>query len=305
MTWFMLPAIIGILVKLYLLFGVRRNVLINHAVIGLVSVLALHNLSELLLFNSFVKSLDANHLIRAYYVCSIMVSSYALYYALSLSKFNSKVNTFLFCAIPALCLSLTVLMSNFIIAGASELSYTITALKGNQYWVYPIFLIASMVLTISCLLVNYRNSESPDHEVRNFYALASMTPLLGIPVVVVGLMSVGIAVNATFVFPIASTLFLLILIKGKYSLSLHRDPRGIVPNSLESQLATIISQANAQYSFEKISHKELMASIEKAVIQYKYLKNDRNVSRTANSMKIDRSTLYNKFKALEVRESVD
>ena len=204
-----------------------------------------------------------------------------------------------------MCLSLIALTTDHILAGASELSYTLTAVRGNYYWLYQVFMVVSIVLTIACLVSNYRDSDEPEQEVRNFYALASMAPLIIVTIVVVVLMKLGFGVNATFVFPIASTAFLLILIKGKYSQSLHRDPRGIVPNSLEARLASIITQANTQYSLEKISHKELMATLEKAVIQYKYQKNNGNVSRTANSMKIDRSTLYNKFKTLEVRESID
>lgn len=301
MTWFMLPAVVGILVKLFLLFGIRRNIFVSNALIGLISVFVLHNVSELLLFNSFVQQVDANYLIRIFYVTATIAPAYSLYYVLALGK-NQPKKPILFGA-GAVALSLVVLMlfTDTLVSGATALTYTITAIKGNYYWVYQSLLLMNSMAVLVCLVYNYRKSATPQEEVRNFYALASMIPLIVVVPGVVILMKLGVAINATFILPIASTAFLLILIKGKYTDTLLYDPRGFVPYSLEGQLSTLISQANAQYNFENMSHKELMTKLERAVIIYKYQKNDKNITRTAKSMQMKRTSLYGKFNQLEIK----
>jgi len=295
----MLPAIVGILVKLYLLLSTSRRAWISKSLIGLVWVMALHNLSELLLFNSFVRHLNADYLMRAYYVCTICISTYAFAYAAG-EKFiiNRLLSGTVACA--AFTLILVVMVSDHIIVGTTALTYTITAIKGEAYWLFQSFALIVALSTLYRLIVNYFDSKSAKEQIRNFYALASMIPLIFTVVLIVSLMSFGVQVNATFVFPIATTLFLLILVKGKYSQDLNKDPRSLIPFSAEAELDSSMKNSKLQYCLGEIDHKEFIASLEKSVIIYNLSKHGGNISKTAEAMRIKRTTLYGKFKAFEI-----
>lgn len=299
MTWFMLPAILGILVKLYLLLSSTRRKWISGGLVGLVSILALHNFSELLLFNGFVRHLNAEYLMRAYYLCAISVSTYAFWYSYKGDRTRSKKLPATVILI-ALLLSFAVTTSDFVIAGAASLTYSVTAVKGDYYWFFQVFSLVASLGTLTYLVLNYLRSESASEQIRNFYALVSMVPLVITGVAIICLMSLGVKINATFVFPIASTLFLIILIKGKYSESLINDPRSFIPFSAEGQLNSSMKASNLLYRIGEIDHKMHMADLEKSTILYMLSKNKGNISKTAASMKINRTTLYGKFKTLGI-----
>ena len=301
MTWFMLPAVIGIIIKIYLLANVKNAEWITAGLIGFVSVLLLHNLSEILLFNSLLSGLDAEFVIRTYYVCTVAVLIYGLYYVTDFEKFPQT--KFLAAAVSALGVGIALLIfgTDYFIAGAAPIAYTITAIQGEGYWLFQAYILICLVTWITCLFLNYKKATSPKEEIRYFYGLVALSPLVVASFAIIAMMNVGIAVNATVIIPLASTLFLIVLIRGNNSHAIDVDLRQVVPFTLERTASNQIKIASSQYNLENMSHKDFMMALEKAVIEYKFLKNGKNTSKTAASMQIERSTLYGKFKALKIQ----
>lgn len=300
MTWFMLPAAIGLFVKLILLMTAKENLWESKILLGLIAVLAIHNIVELMMFSNLLNEHNSEILLRCYYVCVTTVSAYVVYYSVDSDKLPLSFYVGLIYAVWAVVLSILFLASDSIVNGAMPLTFSVTAIKGDSYWLFQTFALSAIAITWYFLHFNYKASTTPEEEIRNYYALISITPLfLGAGLVMI-LMLFGVAINAAAVFPISSTLFLLILVHGKHSSSIKADPRDVIPFAQKSELATILGHVSYQYRIGNISHKDLMSKIEKAHIMHKLSFYEFNVSKTAKSMGISRSTLYSKFKILGI-----
>lgn len=300
MTWVMMPAVVGMCIKLWVLIAVKQSTWMNGALIGFVSVTVVQNLNELLLFHAFNLNWDTNFLIRSYYLCTIWAMVYGFYYLMDLSKYPLVKYVAIVILIAAISLTMLLLFTDIVVAGSIRLSYVATAIKGSNYWTYQLFTLVTISGWIGCLILNYRNAVKPKDEVRHFYTLIGLAPLALVSLILLVLIGAGWPLNATIILPLASTLFLLVTIRGMSLHDKHQDIRSLLPFSLENLIFNKINKANTQYAFENMSHKELMTTIERAAIEYKLRKNNGNVSKTAKSMKVERSTLYNKFKVLNI-----
>lgn len=303
MTWTMVPALFGICVKLWLLITAKKSRWVNTALIGFVSVLTIQGFTELLLFHGFNLDWNTNFIIRCYYLSIIAAMTYGFYYSMDSATYPVVKYIGLAICLSAVILSGLIFLTDSVISGVVRLAYITTAIKGHAYWAFQLFTLVSIVGWISCLVLNYRNAVDPKEEVRHFYALIALMPLAILSLILLVLIGIGRPLNATMVIPIVSTLFLIITIRGMNIHDKQQDIRSLVPFSLENLSVNRIKSASAQYALENMSHKELMATIERAAIEYKLKKNNGNVSKTAASMQVERSTLYSKFKILNIDQA--
>jgi len=296
----MLPALVGIAVKLWLLVVVHRSNWVSKPLLAFVSVFAVQNFSELLLFSSFSSNVGAEYLIRIYYVCTSCVVAYGFHYIVSgRDSILAKFSLILVGGYGAIVCCM-IMFSNLLITGAEHISYSITAAKGAYYWVFQAYIFSSMLAWLIGLAINYSESKGVDEKIRNYFALLALTPVAVASIAIVILMKLNIQVNATLIIPIVSTLFLMILNVGRATTEFKRDPRQKIPFSLESRMYSRLAETTAQYGMENIGHKEFMADVERIALEYKLLSNDKNVVKTAQSINIERSTLYAQFRALKM-----
>ena len=300
MTLFMLPALIGVMIKSYLLYAIRDKSWIDMSLIGFVAVFVLQNTSELLLFNSFLADGNADFLMRLYYVCTVLVLAYGFFYLMDEEKFPSQRYISYLLILMTVLLLFAIFFTDQVVAGAVNLSYTVTAIKGDSYWMFQGFAFSCLTAWLICLIKNYRNATSPRGEIKHLYALVGLAPLAIVSISVVALMQMGIHINGTVVVPLASTLFILSVMRGIYYNHGQLDLRATIPFSLELKLSNKMRIAITKYNLDEKSLDDVMDDVEKAFIEYKLLKSNLNISHAAESMRVERSSLYSKLKRLQI-----
>lgn len=297
---YILPALIALAIKLVVLIISRRNIGHSSVFFTMVLVFACHNVAEVLGFLEYFQGKQVDQLIRWYYVMSVCGLVAILSYSNEVSKLYKKSKTFdlTISALAIAGISL-IMFTDTIVMGSEAIGYTVTAIRGEFYWVFQLFSITAYSVIIWCLVSGYRHAADHTTEIQCGFTLLALAPLIFIAVGVIGLMSIGIKINAAFVMPIGTTLFLLITLKSEAT---HRltDIRRHIPFSLERKTANQIMGIFSRYAQDEVSYREGMNQIEKLLVTHKHDKHGGNVSSTAASMDMPRSSLYSIFRRLEI-----
>jgi len=301
MTFYMWPAVIALIIKVRLLMSAINQGWGGKTWIGFVAVFALHNISELLLLSAAHWELSSEFLLRYYHCCTIAALVYCLAYVSNTSQYRWQRIALHTAAWIGMVIGIVLIFTDSMINGFTKISYSVIATKGLYYPIFQIFMLVGSVLIFGTLLHNYRKTGDPKEEVQIGYTLLALTPLVLVTVGVVGLMMAGYKVNSLMIIPVASTLFLIITVKGRNSYLVNNDPRRLIPLTLESDFDRQLNLAKSQYSLENLGHKEAMFLIERALINYKREKNHRKHKQTAESMKVNRSTLYDRLHRLHIQ----
>ncbi len=274
--------------------------------ICLLACFALHNLSETLIFLQLSSPINIDLTLRVYYVATIMICILLCLYAIEVSELkhlrtlNRTLSTW------GLLIVALLLFTSQIVAGYSNFDYAmmhvkgITAIRGNYYWVFQLTVLFMLLFVTTVLITGYLQARQHAVQIRCIYTLLALSPLILVCTLVLGLMAINFNVNAMVLLPLASTPVLIFLaVKTEFGHKV-KDIRTIVPYSLEKNTLNEIQNITSKYAMENQSHKEAIANIEKCLVVYKNAKAGNNVSKTAQSMGLPRSTLYAIFKRLGI-----
>jgi hypothetical protein len=304
-TLFVIPAVVALLIKLVILALSNKSGSTSLVFVTMVLLFACHNIAEILGFIEFSNGEQATMMLRWYYVMSICVFAALLFYARDVSKMFAKNNRFATLLLPLVAVMCSLFMfTDLLVAGSSSISYVMTAVKGDFYWLYQAFSLGSLVLITWMLLEGYRHSGNHTTEIRCGYTMIALSPMVIGVFLVIALMALGFHINAGGIFPILTTLFLWITLKSE---SRHgiTDIRRHVPFSLERKTSREIMNIFSSYAKDELNYRDSMAELEKLMVIHKHEKHDGNVSSTAVSMDIPRSSLYSIFRRLEIEHSED
>ena len=302
MSVFFIPALISLLLKLYILIINFKLDKISIVFLSLIIIFALHNGIELFGYLSVFNNGDAGSFFRPYYVITLYLLSYLLLYGLTVSGYINRVITTSLLSLTTLLAGL-VLFSDQIIIGYESIGYSVTAIEGKYYPVLSAFVLVNLSLTFGVLFYKYKNADSLLQSQRCLHSIYALTPIIFAFTLTVICKSLGIKFNAAVIVPIATTLFLIILLSNE---SRHKlsDIRKFLPLSLERQtsknfmsiLDHYITHGNEQDKF-----KTVQSRIEKEIIIYSLKKCDYNISKTTQLMGLrGRSTLYSMMKRLDI-----
>jgi len=131
----------------------------------------------------------------------------------------------------------------------------------------------------------------------------ALSPIFLVSVITIGLKIMDSSINAAALSPIASALFLVIMLKGesKHKLS---DIRRFLPFSPEREISSNIMELVDGYvknAEQADAYKNLQAGIEREIVFYTLGKCDNNVTKTAEMMGLkNRSTLYSMMGRLNI-----
>ncbi|RBP51456.1 hypothetical protein [Arenicella xantha] len=298
MSIYILPAILALVIKLLILGVSVKGKHQSTVFITMVLILALHNLCEVLGFLEFFESGPKEYLLRLYYATTVWVAAFMLIYSSEVSRLKHGHFRAVLMSIAGV-VSLLMLYTNWIVAGAESLGYTMTVVQGEQYWIFRIFVLATLLAIIPVIVVGYRRATEHIVEIQSIYTMFALAPLMLVGISVIVLMSLGVRVNASAFIPIASTLFLLITLKSEYRHNLT-DVRRFIPFSAERRAANQIMDICSRYSRDKMSYRDGINEIEKILVLQKYQKEGGNASATAESMGMPRSSLYSIFNRLNI-----
>lgn len=300
MTLIMVPAFIALLIKLPLIMVAGSSSRVQPKWFYFVLIFCLQNLSEIAVLVNFSEGTYSDFVIRNFYVCSIAVLAFCLIYVVD-SSCSVLFRSLVYCTIgTAVILSSLIVLSNSVVAGSLPLSYSVTALQGEHYYLFRVFGLSVCAMILSVLIWRYVRSSNQEVRLRAMWTLIALAPPLLITISVIVLMASGYKVNALLFTPIGSTLFLIITLKSATSLEKINDSRRLQPCSKEKAAATELLAIQSGYLFGKMSHPEAMEKIERALLYYKAKECQGNASKIARSIGIPRSTLYDKASRLKI-----
>lgn len=305
MSIFLLPALLALAIKLTVLVVSRMSARQSKFFITMVLVMACHNIAEVLGYLEFFNGIEAGNILRWYYLMTIVGLATIVFYAIDVSELHSSQSKVLsitagsIIAVTALLGGL-IMFTNLIISGGSgSIGYAPVANQGPTYWLFSAFSVLCFAITIGYLIAGYRNAASHLAEIRCGYTLWALSPIIIVSLGLMVLMSFGLQVNAAAVMPIATALFLVITLKGEKAHGLT-DIRRHIPFSLERRTSGDIMAIFSQYAQDDINYRDALNEIEKLLVLHKHAKHQGNVSSTAASMELPRSSLYSIFRRLEI-----
>lgn len=301
MSLLMIPVVIALALKLGVLRVAHKTKEKSESLFSFVAAFTLLNACELMLFLNFDNDGSSEWLMRCYYSLSVFVLAFGISYAFEVSSGETnrsgRQRTLLW--VPPALITAFVFFSDIIIAGANPTTTASTAALGEHYWIFQVYSFASIVAIASLLWRGYRNGESERRKIQCMCIMIAFTPLLMTAAAILTLMGMGIDVNALSILPIASSLFLLIVIYGEryhYMTDLSR----LLPYSAERIMVNEMLEVACKYASEDFTHKETMDELNKLVIVFKQNKYKGNIMQTAKSMDVSRSTLYSMLKRYDI-----
>jgi len=291
---------LALVAKAYILLIAGRQKGDTQYFLGLSAVMAGLNLCELLIYIASLNGSASEYLLRTYYAVTFLGVSAMVLYASYVIGQRSKKYLLLALIINALVGTLF-LATDLIIAGSAPLGYAVTAITGDYYYIFRILILAGFLTTVSLLIIGLFKAKSRVQKNRCMTILLSYSPIiLGATYVIVS-MWFGATQNAAGVVPVATTLFLLLVLKYENE---HRltDIRTVLPFSMEKETVQGIKSAFSKYSMCEAHHKETLAEIEKLLVIYKHSKarQEQSVSELAREMGLKRPTLYSIYKRLNL-----
>ena len=298
MTYIIMPAVIGLFIKLSVLYlvGLSKK---SKAFLFFVMWLAMHNLAELLLFYHYFMETDATLSMKIYYVCSVGVLVGMCVYAIEVSGFVYYEKMIKPIVFVSGLFAVLIVVTPLVIQGSIPISYSVTAIKGDWYLIFQATIIFTMFFSLFVLFKGVFSGQE-EKKLRCSYALIALMPLIVIVIVVLVLMFLNFEVNAMGVVPIGTTLVILITLQGelKYNMT---SMRMFLPFCKERRVALDLLHIISRYSTSGNLHKETMHEIEKLLFEYAYEQSSYCKTKTAKHLGISRSTLYGMLERFQMK----
>ena len=287
------PAILGLVLKLWVLYIARDRVRSGWVFYGLLLAFVAQNLWEVIGFFEKDTGIPMEWYFRTYYAILLLVTAFIVAHALEVSRVSTAVRQKLGWGIAsyALLLSLLIFASDLIVEGYREAAYTLTAIQGEYYFSFQLFTLSTVTIVLSALILGYMRAKDRKTELQNLYMLFALAPMILLSLAVTALLVVGISINMAAIFPLATTFFVGVLALSEKEHGIT-DIRIYLPYSAERTLIGKLVKAGARFSVRKTNFKDTATSIEKALLLYSLSKNDFTVSKAAKDMDINRTTLY-------------
>ena len=301
MLWYIAPTVVCLLIKIIVLCLSINNKKVSRAFIGMICVITAHNLIEVLAFLQYVLINDASVMLlfKMYYVALLIMLASICYYILSAIEIQilKKVSILIF--VLAFLIAILIIFSEHIVVDYREIGYSITAIKGNYYWVFQMYTLFTLATIMITMVSGCFFSRKPKSRVLSLYGLLSVIPIVVVGILVILFMEMGYKINAMGVLPVATAFFVLVTLKVELQHEIT-DIRLFIPYSLERKTLNEIQKIVAQFSMDEKDYKQMLTEIEKVCVLYKHKKMGENISKTAESLNIPRTTLYSMFRRLGI-----
>jgi len=299
MSYLFMPAVIALLIKLLILVTASNRSQPSTLFLPLVCVLACHNLCEVLGFFEFAKNGSLSFLLNVYYMITISVVLIIYFYAIEVSRSTKNIGKYIAFSGTGV-LAVLILFTDAVIAGDKSIGYIITAIQGEYYFLFQLFVLIMIAVIIRELVNGYRYADNHNAQIQCVVSIIAFAPVIIVGFIAMASLYFGFNLSGAVLFPIATTLFLLIMLmnESKHNLT---DVRRFVPFSSESNAANDIITIFDRYAYDDIDYREAIGDIEKLMVTYKYQKNGGNVSTTAKLMGMPRSSLYSIFNRLSIQ----
>ena len=303
MSFFVFPAGLALIAKVVMLISQFKLPWVGQKWIGLVCSLAALNLAELLAYSAYSEGIVSDYLLRFYYAFCLSSLLYSYAYICDPAKYAiQKIILSAHLFLGGL-LGVAFLLTSLMIDGAVLNGTYITANKSVFFWVFEIFAVSSVILSLGTLFYNYKKAESKTVKIAYVYTIFGLAPLALCIIVIISMIALGYGANGSAIIPVATTVFLFISAKGRNSHLLDTDPRTLNPFSEEAALNRVFQKVQTQSVIGNMALKDAIETIELELIEYTLAQHQGNMSQTAQSLGVSRSTLYGRLKTLAKHKS--
>ncbi len=297
-NWLVIPSLVTIITIFIVIMNKRKRKVLseNSLISGLLLSLLLMNVLEVLTFGNIYQHYEI--LLRIYYCTTFITSSYVICLSERLSKpkyFSRRVFYILILLINIALIS-SILLTNQIVAGAERISYTISRVKGDYYWIFQTYTLICFIGAPILIGNSIINADNPLEKKRNIVILFSFIPLILTVLLVITLMQIGIKINFSIFLPISTLIFVIVYLFTENRNDLFRFLVNIPFSSeraaykeISGRVIDYISKAQTD---EKLSLKEMMAEIERTFINNALEIKDGNHNLAAELLSISLSTIY-------------
>lgn len=297
-------AVIAFGLKLYLWFSSKDYSWVDSRCLLLMTAFSIQNISECLAYQFFDEVLSPTMFIHLYYAS--LISVMWCIYNFILNKESRWQQAVLHCfAVTGVLLCVGIIFSNEIVGEYEASTVPIRAIKGVFFPVFLAYVAIGITVTIWTLIYNYCYTLEPTERINYLCCIFSFSPFI----IVVSILSVGMIlglnVNGSGVLPIASSMFLAIMIKTKChsSSNVRHDPRCYIPFTKEKRLVDQAITAATHSSANRLGLESSIETLEKAIIRYHLDDCKGNKTKLAGALGISRQKLYRKLEKYGWHES--
>ena len=286
-----------LVILLLLLFPKFRKLFFRDKLIALLlAFLLVLNSLEIALFSNFTKDYDL--LVRLFCTFSTIAASVFLSVSENLNPKALFPRPLFYTILIFFNLSLIILITStdLIITGAFKNTYSISRTLGQYYWALQIYILACILLGPALIYQSVKNSSTPLIKKRNKVILISFVPIaFTVPLVIV-LMLTGFSFSLSFIFPLATLIFLIIYLHTENKDDLFKI-LVTVPFSSERKAYMELNDRVLNYiamtqTDEKTSLKNLLSDIERTFITNALEIKDGDHNLAAELLSISISTVY-------------
>ncbi len=297
-TWLVIPSFITIFTIFVVIINDRKRTVLseNSLILGLLFSLLLMNILEVLTFGNLYQEYE--FLLRIYYCSTFITSSYVFCLSERLinSRYISRRLLYALVFIINITLITLTLMTNQIVAGAEKIVYTISRVKGDQYWIFQTYTLFCFITAPILIRNSIINAANPLDKKRNTVILFSFIPLILTVLLVLVLMQSGIKINFSIFLPISTFIFVIVYLFTENKNDLFRFLVNIPFSSERAAYKEIngrvIEYLSKTQTDEKLSLKEMMSEIERTFINNALEAKDGDHNLAAQLLSISLSTIY-------------
>jgi len=286
-----------LVILLLLLFPKFRKLFFRDKLIALLlAFLLVLNSLEIALFSNFTKDYDL--LIRLFCTFSTIAASVFLSVSENLNPKALFPRPLFYTILIFFNLSLIILITStdLIITGAFKNTYSISRTLGQYYWALQIYILACILLGPALIYQSVKNSSTPLIKKRNKVILISFVPIAFTVSLAIVLMLTGFSFSLSFIFPLATLIFLIIYLHTENKDDLFKI-LVTVPFSSERKAYMELNDRVLNYiamtqTDEKTSLKNLLSDIERTFITNALEIKDGDHNLAAELLSISISTVY-------------
>ncbi len=282
-----LPVSVALLLKISLVIYGRKAFVRDKTtttLFALLFTLTVCSVIEIIGYQGMDESPILEILLRIYYSSMTMVLALILQLCmLTVSPNPTRDLTILNLGLASI-LCYVALFTELVISGVTSIGYSVTRVPGEFYWlgqVYPLLMLATSLAT---LIYRYRKSLDQFTKLKIVYILIALF-FLALPIIiVVTLMALGFAINASFIFSTGVIMFLPWISYSMRSKDLF-DVRVWLPFSKRKALRKalnnelVVARDGKEMSAKERKNNHERVIILKALLDYTDLSNQKEIAK--------------------------
>lgn len=295
MEYFVLPALIALLIKLAVLVLARKSEKTSRLFLTMVALFALHNLTEVAVIFGLYSGEISTYMLRAYYAVTVVSLAYIVIYALEIAK-QGVVRNWMAALLPTSLLMVgLVITTDLVVAGSESIGYTVTAVRGEYYAAFQLFSLAMLTLAMFVLVRGFLKARDELTQVQSLYTAIAVTPVFLVGLIVLIVMQLEVQISAALLMPVATSAFLFLTFRSEREHGLT-DIGAMIGSSRKRITANIVADLTQQYLDDRVSLKDAKNEFERQLLQHNLDRFGNNVSKTARELGMKRTTIYSMVK---------